>query len=351
MSTPFNYLSPYGYGKGPFGQIPYGEDLFQGLTSLIIEDLMEDIALALVEPLVNTLLGKNVAPGNSLPQTMVPPSMVGIYSGALLLAGTVENIEQITVLTVTSDSFTAVFKNQHYASEYLVGSTFPSGQIDHPLFTQQEILGYIADVQNEFLLKTRSIYGVTGTFSEPPDIEVEVGNRFYAQPEQAIRVERIFSLVLDPGIDLYETTQSDLDLGDYAWPATPGPPSQWFRDQIDTGIFGVYPNPNVTGSLELWYSKRGPLGNAGVLTLLSTLLIPDVMVHYVKYGVLSLCWGKDGESHNPLRAEYCQKRFDLGIVLVNRFMEGIGIQAQPKDGKTFSPMAIASSGEAEATGG
>ena len=158
-------------------------------------------------------------------------------------------------------------------------------------------------------------------------------------------------MVLDPGIDLYETTQSDLDLGNYAWVSVSGPPEQWFRDQIDTGVFGLYPLPDVTGDLELWYSKRGPLSSTSVLNLQNTLLIPDVMAHYVKYGVLNRCWSKDGESHNPLRAEYCGKRFDLGVELTNRFMEGIGIQAKPANGSTFSPMAIASSGEAQASGG
>jgi hypothetical protein len=338
--------SPFGYGRGPFGQIPYGGELFAGLSSLIIEELLEDIALALVEPVVNTILGKNTV-GDASVQTVQPRSMVGIYVGALLLAGNPLNIEQITVLSVTSTTFTAAFVNQHYASEALAGSTFPSGQLDHPLFTQQEILGYIADVQNDFLLKTRSIYGITGTFSEPPNIPVFTGLRFYSQPDSAIRVERIAS---DSG-DLYETTQSDLDLGNYAWVSDNGPPQQWFRDLIDTGVFGLYPLPVSAGSLEAWYSKRGPLGNAGVLNLLSTLLIPDVMSHYVKYGVLAKCWSKDGESHNPLRAEYCQKRFDLGVVLVNRFMEGIGIQAQPKNGSTFSPMAIPSGENTEVTGG
>jgi hypothetical protein len=488
--------------------------------------------------------------------TITPLSMKGIYPGAILLVGSGASLEQIVVLSVTTTTFDAVFANLHFNSDPVFGATFPSGQTDHPLFTQAEIFGYLKDAQNDFLLKTRCIFGVTGTPSGVANIPMSTGVRFYSQPAEVIRIERIAgvtalspaeNVLMDlfnrlnenpiklpwssisgvaqllngsfclgtileesaayifpstwganqsskatlvnlkqgsgyaalivtgspdtgnggnyyycgmdaspgfggigiftpvhvwrikngvfsglsagfifpnigdefearitdgnniqffqngilvtsaidsdpitvpgsPGlfvqsitgtttgvadlawgnwsgsselapevneIDLQETTQSDLDMENSSWTSDQGAPEQWFRDQIDSGKFGLYPLPVDDASLQLWYSKRALYG-AGI-SLFGNFLIPDVMTHYLKYGALAKCWSKDGEAHNPLRAEYCQKRFDLGVELVSRFMEGIGVQAQQKQSSTstFSPMVLAASdpGASEVTGG
>lgn len=311
--------------------------IYEGLFTTQAEDLMEDISLALVEPIVNTTLGTTIA-HQAQTATVTPGSMAGIYLGAILLIdfGSIFQ-EQIAVTAVTPITFTANFTNPHSSTALVVGATFPSGQTDHPLFTQNEIMGYITDTQNDFLLKTRSIYGVSA-------VPVSPGNRFYTQPIIAIRVERIADLTT--GMDLLETTQSDLDFGNFAWTADARTPlSQWFRDQIDSKKFGLYPIPVMNGSVELWYSQR----SNDIFFLTDQLSVPDVVTHYIKYGVLAKCWSKDGESHNPLRSEYCQKRFDFGVEIVNRYMEGIGIQAQLKQKPSVSPMVIAS--PAEVTGG
>lgn len=532
---------------------------YNGLSTITLEQILEDVSFALVEPVVNTSLGTAVVILGV--NTVSPASMAGIYVGALLLVdfGTSEQ-EQIQVTAVTTTTFTATFVNAHLSTASVTGATFPSGtQLGNPLFTQDEIIGYFADVQNDFLLKTRCIFEVTGSTVEPippENIQIVNNNRFYAQPSQAIRVERVsvgilgsgapqqelladdpfnevnqdpyvspnwdfgtfpfaisggfavetlpavesiqqctgfwagsntwgpnqyvsiqieafpgddgasfadllfrvqpglaifydinvflngpqsgpsleglffkaiytdslgqphpagsltppnpdgtwgpypfvpgavwlvsivgnqFSVyyngellwqdtdnnisgsgfvgfdsflvtqvqadmkfsnfkagIIAPGegfTDLYETTQTDLDLDNFGWSANTGVPKRWFRDQVDTAQFGVDPSPTAGGSLRLYYSKRGLTGDVGNFNLASTLLIPDVMSHYIKYGILAKCWSKDGETRDPMRAEYCKKRFEFGVMLVQRFMEGIGLNtgATPQ---SFSPMAV-----------
>lgn len=318
-----------------------------GLSTVTIEQLLEDVSLALLEPIVLTVLGTNVVAGNGV--SVTPGSMRGIYPAALLVVGGFGDPQEvITVISTTSTGFTANFQNNHPAYDPLVGATFPSGFPDHQLFTQNEILGYLTDVHNDFLLKTKCVFEVTGSLpGTPANIPVVVNQRFFAQPAQAIRVERLARIITGtptpppPAIlDLYETTQTDLDTENYAWSADSDIPKRWFRDQIDTSQLGLQPLPNIGGiTLEAWYSKRGP---AGVLTLLSTLLVPDVMSHYIKYGILSRCWSKDGEVRDPLRSDYCKKRYEFGVVLVNRFMEGIGLSAGAS-GQKYNPMAIPAS--------
>src|SRR6267142_1841250 len=95
------------------------------LFTTTVEQILEDVSFALIEVVVNTLLGSIVAaPGSA---TVSPSSMVGIYAGAYLLIDVGASQEQITVTAVTSTSFTAVFTKVHSASAVVVGATFPSG--------------------------------------------------------------------------------------------------------------------------------------------------------------------------------------------------------------------------------
>lgn len=310
------------------------------LFTTTVEQLLEDVSFALIEVIVNTVLQTPVSLIGV--QSVTPASMNGIYPGAYLLVDTGIFQEQVIVVSVTPTTFSAYFVFPHAVNAVVVGATFPSGVPDHFLFTQNEVMAYLADVQNDFLLKTRCIFGVTGTFSEPANLSLVAQQRFYTQPDGIMRVERVARIIPNapqPIMDLYETTQSDLDMDNFAWSADSDVPMKWFRDQIDTAQFGLEPMPNANGFLELWYSKRGPKSDLGTVPLNATLLIPDVMSHYIKYGILHRCWSKDGEVRDPLRAEYCRKRFDFGVVVVQRFMEGIGMDtgAPPQN---YSPMAI-----------
>jgi hypothetical protein len=256
------------------------------LFTTTVEQILEDVAYALVEPVVNTTLGTDL-PLRGV-NTVIPASMAGIFVGAYLLVDTGPNQEQVIVTAVSSGAplptFTAYFANLHSASAPVVGATFPSGAPDHPLFTQNEMLAYLAEVQNEFLLKTRCIFGVTGTFFEPVNLVLESQQRFYQQPLTAIRVERVARVITGlPIMDLYETSQADLDRDNFSWESDSDVPKQWFRDQTNTAMFGITPMPNVEGSLELWYSKRGSIGNQNAVFLSDVLLVPDVMAHYIKY--------------------------------------------------------------------
>src|SRR5438132_3232874 len=297
--------------------------------SIIVSDLLTEVSMALVEKRVSTSLGTTITAGV---RTVTPVSMTAIYVNAQLIVGTGGTQEIVTVSAIPSATqFTATFAFGHASTDAVVGATFPSGQTDHPLWTQAEMVSYVVEVQADFLLKVRPVYessAVAGT-----NISIIANNRFYTQPAMAIRVERASI----NGFDLYETTQSDLDLQNANWPVDSGTPTHWFRDQIDTTKFGLYPLPPSGGTLDLWYSKRGPT----TLALTDTLVVPDIFRHYIKLGVLARAWSKDGEARDPSRADYCTKRFQMGVVLATRLMEGVGIEMQRQAQQpSFSPMAV-----------
>jgi hypothetical protein len=327
--------------------------------SLQFEQILEDVSYVTFQPLVNTTLGTSFVAGV---QTTMPPSMVGIYPGAQILVGTPANQELVTVTSTEFVNFVATFANSHASTDPIYGATFPLGQTDAPLYYQSEMVGYLTEVQNDFLLKVQPLYEVTAA-------AISTGIRYYPQPASCIRLERLALSGVAAGggygvgpygqfpyggsapanqviMDLYETSQSSLDLSDPYWQTKQNPPQQWFRDETG-GKFGVFPLPSGNYTGEMWYSVRAAnLGN----TIETILLVPDIFRQFMVFGVLARAYSKDGEMRDPNRARYFQKRYDLGIVMASKFMTGLGVrmsQGASRD-PDFSPMPIPAAAKAGA---
>jgi hypothetical protein len=266
--------------------------------------LLMDTSFILIEPVVNQTLGTSVgAPGAV---TITPPSMTGIYAGALLVVGGSQEI--ITVTSTTATTFLATFANTHASTDSLQGATFPSGQPNHALFSQSEVLGYAADAQNNFLLAVQHIYAVTTQ-------TITSGVRIYDTAADCIRMER----VQIGGTALENVSTRDLDMNDPNWQqGSGGDPHQWYSDEVGNLKWGVAPVPTLQSTAERWYAQRG--STSPLLT--DNLLVHDIFVPYIRAGVLFKCWNKDGESRDPLRAQWAKKKFDLGIMLGSKLMSG-----------------------------
>jgi hypothetical protein len=270
-----------------------------------VADLLAQVSHALLEPVVSTTLGAVVNAGT---QTVPVGSVLGIYVGAQLIVnpgGANQEIINVQGVNASAGTIQATFANSHAAGEVLYGPTFPSGQTDHPLWTQAEMLGYVQDVQNAFLLETRCLYGMT-------QILVPAGTQAFQQPAGAIRVEAV--TLVGTGM-LYETSLAELSIVQFPAPSsTPptGPPQYFFQDQTDTGLIGLYPTPDTDYYLQVWYA-RGALPQPPVLT--DSLVVPEAFGAYIRWGVLARALGKDGEARDSRRAAYAQQRFQAGIDL------------------------------------
>lgn len=295
---------------------------------LLVQDILSDVSFALLEPRVVTTLGTAVAAAGI--GVCSPPSMAGIYPGAMLsvllaaadLAGA--ESEVVTVISTTTTTFTAQFQFPHIATAVLKAPTFPSGQTDHPLFTQAEMLGYFADVQNDFLTRVRPIYAV-GSAAMRPNIPV------YAIPSDAIRVERIALA----GRHLSNVAQHDIDWLDpaFAQSGVPQNPDYWYQDGIQVQSFGVAPTPQRQDTFELFYSQRA----GTTVSLLDNLFVPDVMGFVLKFGILARAWSKDGEQRDPARAQACQQMYDLMVMVAKKFLYGISGRMNRED-ETVEPL-------------
>jgi hypothetical protein len=359
---------------------------------MIANDVLNAVSYrVLIEPVVNTTLGTVVPSAGSF--TVSPPSMAGIYNGALLICGSGATQEVVTVTTVTTFTFTAVFAYPHAATDPLYGATFPTGQFGGDiLFTQAEMLGYLSDALLDFTMKTWPIYNIVQS-------QFLTGVRAYTTPSDAIRIERIsrqntpritttlgtavtggpnlqtvapgsmagiingtqlivgvngsnqeilvaanvtattFQAIFllthaatDPVLDdapaiyrLWDVSVTNLDQLDPNWQATEGFPRMYYEDELNVGQYGVYPSPAVTFPSNIWYSQRPPV----TLALNSSVFVPDPLVYIPYYGMLARIFRKDGELRDPQREQYAQKRYDMGVEIAVRFLEGLGAAVSP----------------------
>lgn len=288
------------------------------------EFILEQVSYSLIEDVVQ----RQVNPGGvdivSGLNTVTPTSMDSIYAGALLVIGS----EVITIISTTAATFTANFLSPHLSTDLIYGATFPSGQPDHPNYTQAEMLGYLAEAQNVFLMRVRPIYAIQ-------EIPVVVGKRIYPCPADSIRVERVSV----NAVELWDATQTDLDWQDSTWQVAPSLPRYWYQDKVGVQNFGVGPTPQVGNTARIFYSQRG----SPSIGLLDSLLVPDVMAYALKYGVLAYAFNKDGEQRDPSRAAYCGRRFDFITMLAKKFMEGVqGRLRMPEE--TVEPLLSAMKG-------
>lgn len=287
----------------------------QGVGSLTVSDLLTDVSYKLFEPVVNTTVP---APGLAVGLQTVPVWDDSIYVGAQLVVGAnTADVEVVVVVTVTTGtSFTAVFLNVHAAGESITGPTFPIQSVaGDPLFEQNEMLGYISEAMNDFLLRVPLVYAVTDSISMPPTTQ------FTGLPDDCMQPVRVAATFTAAGLyPLRETSQSNLDGYDYRWPRqTQGPPQAYYRDKIGLNQFGIWPVQHNTTPTEIVYAQR----SAQLLGLGDGLLIPDPFTPIIKARVLSTAYGKDGEARSPGMSKFWGDRYETGVKIAGAILQVI----------------------------
>ncbi len=283
-----------------------------GIGYKIANDLMVEISLHFVETLVNTSLSSPLVAGNNVTATVGTTG--AMYPGALVLIdrglSTQEIITVIAVLNTTQ--FTANFTFPHTGGSRLLSATFPTQQPTDPFFTQEEVLSYLARAQNELL----AFVPMSFAFASQT---VQYQTPLYSSPATMVEIERMSV----NGVRLYETSQEDWTMQDPYWRNTSNvqTPQAWYEDRTGNYVWGVYPMPSSNFPVELLYSQR----DTDTLVLTDGFLVPDVMIHIVKYGAMAYMWSKDGEERNFPMSSYCQKRFDTGKQICARWMEIQGL--------------------------
>lgn len=287
-----------------------------GIGLLIAENILEDVSSQLFEPIFSMALAAAVGPGWVIIAT---PTTGYLYVGAQLVVGSVgsASLEVVTVgQVVDGTSFQVKLANAHGAGELIYGATFPvQNTAGDYFFTQSEMLTYLANAMNDFLVECPLAY-VT-------DVELTLGpsEESTALPDDCMQPAR----VSNKGRSLRETSQANLDAIVPNWPnQAMAPPQAYFRDKIGTGNIGIWPRQADTTELELIYQQRGPQ----VMGLADGFILPDPFLIYIKARLLSYAYSKDGEQKSPGMAKFFDQRYHAGLQITKVFIEAVMSQDQ-----------------------
>lgn len=193
-----------------------------------VNDVLIEVSLRLVENYVKTTVTEVVSSGN---QTVTVGSTGNMYVGAMLVIDSGANAEVVTITALGSGTITAIFDQAHASGTIVWGATFPSQQPTDPIFTQDEMLGYLARAQNEFLSQVPCFYSL---FQQ----QATYNSIFQSLPPTATQLDRVaLSTTYIPIASLTRTnnvvtavTVSPHGLGVgstpyiYVGPSTPGNP-------------------------------------------------------------------------------------------------------------------------------
>lgn len=354
-TTLTSYVGPGGYGSGAYGGVPgasgYGY-------------------------------------GSGPPEVLLLASNNALYVGAMIVIGWgLTTQEVVTVLGIAPNGYvyTSAFANSHSPGEIVMAPTFPTQQTTDPIFTQTEMLTYLARAQNEFLTDCPCYY----EFSQQA---LTYGQVFQATPTNCIEINRvaasqyscpITSITIADNVAtvvtgaphglqvgssifiqsptagyggvfeigtvisttsfsypqikangtaaggsilyfsrLYEATQTELTMANRTWRNDyVGLPQAWFEDRAGTYQWGVGGKPASNFQAELLCSIR----DTDTLGLLDGFLVNDVLVPIIKFKTLEYAWTKNGVAQDPARAAYCSDRYKRGVAATSRFLTGLSL--------------------------
>jgi len=299
--------------------------IVQGVGSLIANDILTDVSEMLFEPFVNTTITAFTVPagygdggfgdggyGDGTGLVVTVGSVASMYVGAQIIVGVGLTTEEVVTITqVDADDFVAAFNFSHSPGEIIVGATFPvQNTAGDPFFLQSEMLQYLSNALNEFLLRVPLCYTVT----VPNQIVMPPTVQFTALPSDCMFPVRVAAF----GIGLRETSQSNLDGTDYRWMNETGsPPLVYYRDKIGLQNVGVWPVQRNTTPLEVVYANRGQQ----LMGLADGFPVPDPFLVYVKAHVLGMAYSKDGEQRAPALASFWEGRYEMGCKISKMFLE------------------------------
>lgn len=362
---------------------------FPGTGYRTVGSLMFEMGLHLVEPFISTTLSAPLVSGvSSASVASLGYPVNAVYPGALVVVAVGTPTEEIvTVISVnpSGSSFTASFIYAHPAGTTVRAATFPTQALaGDPFFTQQEILGYIARAQHEFLMQVPHIFALnqqTVLFgqiyqslvcdaiemhrvaSSTPNITIVSLTRVagvvtaVAQAPHGLVAGDKFSIITsaDPSFQgafksatipspttwtypqalpdavnleglagvwkrLYENSQQELSIQNPGWRAQNVTELRsWYEDRTGNYQFGVDGKPSSNFPIEVLVTVR----DTDTLSMTDGFLVPDIMLHYVKYKALEFAWSKDGDQKNPQLARWCAMRFERGVLTARRFMDGM----------------------------
>lgn len=191
------------------------------------------------------------------------------------------------------------------------GASWSSG-----LWTRDEVLGYVNHRQDQFVRDTHAIITTASIGVVAP-----YGTR-HPLPADWMATVRVTWTSALPGAVPVELGRSDsweADNGIPTWSGTPANPPKLYMDGDTPALtLQIAPAPSIDGTLGVSYVPTcTPLTGNGV-----DFDIAEEFTPTVKYGALSDMFSKIGRAQDPARAEYCTKRYQMGVEIAQTLLKG-----------------------------
>lgn len=188
------------------------------------------------------------------------------------------------------------------------GQTWGSG-----LWTKEEVVRYLNQRQNRFLKDTHLQIGIM----------VEDGLQGIADydlPCDWIATARVVWIYPDGSTkELQRSDTWEADYGIPDWSYVEGPPLLYMDADQPSLTLKIAPLPDTDGTIQIHYVPLAAAldGDGELFTLPDEFVTP-----VIKYGVLADMFSKVGRANDPARAEYCSKRYGLGLEIARMLIAG-----------------------------
>jgi len=193
------------------------------------------------------------------------------------------------------------------------GATWSSG-----FWTVSEVIGYLNDVQYDFLKKTLLLVTPTTLNTIPNTRRHALPQDWIATYDAAFKSSAA-TPVYSP---LSRSDERELDLAIPSWPLEPEQtPLVYTEGELPTLTIQIAPAPQAGGVILLLYTALSTeLTGAGV-----NFTVPDELVPAIKWGVIAEMLSKVGRGADPARAALARERYDLGVAAAQLMLHGFGV--------------------------
>lgn len=173
---------------------------------------------------------------------------------------------------------------------------------------------------NQFLQDT----GIVVTHTD----SISVTGERVTLPDNTIDIRRL--VYVDSDGRFYRLFREDELAASYyqiSWPQDTGTPSIYSVLDARPLEVQLSPPPLLTGTLEmLSVNSHAALSPAAGSTILQLF---DDLIPFIKWGALADCLGFDGPARDPIRANYCEQRYQQGVEFTK--LLGLVVQARIND--------------------
>lgn len=187
-------------------------------------------------------------------------------------------------------------------------TTFPPG--DNNLWTLEEMVGYISYAERDFLRQT-------GAESSDVTTAVPAGTTLlFTRPASVMEINRIsFNYKR-----LRRVTSWDLERENPTWRAHPNDPADLYHeDNLPANYFELNNRRAAGGNMRIFGTILPAIHTTDTTELIA---VKDCWEQYIRWEVVSLALGKDGDNQDLIRAGYSHARYLFGVNLAKMMMFG-----------------------------